>query len=59
MDLFTMCLTDPIRVSIRWFLHHQKFQPFSRVRNNPKGESIEEDYAYRLEGEPVRVETWK
>lgn len=53
LDLFTMCLIDPIRVSIRWFLHLQKFQRFSRVRNNPKGDSIEEDYAYRLEGDPV------
>ena len=49
-DLFTACLTDPLRVSIRWFLHVRGIQPFSLTNCLHDDDNIEEDFAYRLVG---------
>ena len=49
-DLFTACLTDPLRVSIRWYLHIRGIQPFSLTNCLQADDNIEEDFAYRLVG---------
>lgn len=55
-DLFTACLTDPLRISIRWCLHMRNLQPFSLTKDLLEEDNIEEDFAYRLEGGNVELE---
>lgn len=52
-DLFTACLTDPLRTSIRWYLHMRHIQPFNLTQDIIDEDTIEEDFAYRLEGGSV------
>ena len=52
-DIFTACLTDPLRMSIRWYLHMRHIQPFHFTKDIINEETIEEDFAYRLEGSEV------
>lgn len=52
-DIFTACLTDPLRMSIRWYLNMRHIQPFHLTKDILDEETIEEDFAYRLEGTEV------
>ncbi|KAK8811716.1 hypothetical protein WA538_000502, partial [Blastocystis sp. DL] len=49
-DLFTACLTDPLRISIHWYLYMRHLQAFNLTQDIVDEDTIEEDFAYRLEG---------
>ena len=53
-DLFTACLTDPLRISIHWYLYMRHLQAFNLTQDIVDEDTIEEDFAYRLEGSFVR-----
>lgn len=52
-DVFTACITDPLRIYIKWLLHVGKMQPLDLNDNMRNDDTIDEDFAYRLSGSYV------
>ena len=57
-DIFTACITDPLRIYIKWLLLLRKIEPVDlsqEIQLDDVAEKIDEDFAYRLSGTFVLI----
>ena len=49
-DIFTACITDPLRMYIKWLLYMRSMRPAGLNQPFQDEDTIDEDFAYRLSG---------